>query len=179
MKLYYEYCKSYKLNQNNCDGFIDVVDDLYFSEEVQSLRQYEQHLDIDRLSHITSVSYLSYVIAKNVGADYVKAARSAVLHDLFYYDWRDGETGKWHRLHGYKHPKYAALNASELNESISEEELKVIRRHMWPLTLLPPSSRIGMIVCFADKYCATIEVLYSVNKKYKNRILKDIEGIEV
>ena len=60
MNLYYEYCKSYKLNKDNSDGFFDVVGDLYFTDEVQSLKQYEQHLDIDRLSHVTSVSYLSY-----------------------------------------------------------------------------------------------------------------------
>ena len=177
MKLYFEYCKSYKLNKNNSNGFFDVIEDLYFTREVQSLRQYEQHLDIDRLSHVTSVAYLSYVIAKKYGTDYRKAARSAVLQDLFYYDWRDGETGKWHKLHGYKHPKYAALNAAELNKTISETELDAIKRHMWPLTLLPPKSKVGLIVCFADKYCASIEVLYSINKKIKKRITKDIEGI--
>lgn len=177
MNLYYEYCKSYKLNRENSAAFFNAVDDLYFSNEVQSLSQYEQHLDIDRLSHITSVAYLSYVISEKLGIDCRKAARSAVLHDLFYYDWRDGETGKWHRLHGYKHPEYAALNAAELNKDISEIELNAIRRHMWPLTLLPPSSKIGIVVCFSDKYCAAIEVLYSLNKNIKQKILNDIEGI--
>lgn len=177
MNLYYEYCKSYKLNKDNSDGFFDVVGDLYFTDEVQSLKQYEQHLDIDRLSHVTSVSYLSYKIAKKLNADSDLCARSAVLHDLFYYDWRDGETGKWHKLHGYKHPKYAALNAIELNSKITDTEIKAIRSHMWPLTLMPPTSKAGMILCFSDKYCAAIEVFYSINKKIKNRIIKDIEGV--
>lgn len=177
MNLYYEYCKSYKLDGENCDGFFDVVGDLYYTDEVQSLKQFEQHLDIDRLSHITSVSYLAYKISRQLGLDYRKAARSAVLHDLFYYDWRDGVTGKWHKLHGYKHPKYAALNAAELNKNISKEEIDAIRKHMWPLTLLPPSTKEGLVVCFSDKYCAAIEVLYSINKKYKQKILEDIEGI--
>ena len=177
--LYYEYCKSYKLNNDNSEGFFDVVGDLYFSNEVQSLKQYEQHLDIDRLSHITSVAYLAYKISKHLTLDYKKAARGAVLHDLFYYDWRDGVNGKWHRLHGYKHPKYAALNAKELNKNISKEEIDTIKKHMWPLTLLPPSTMEGLVVCFADKFCATIEVLYSVNKKYKQKFLEDIKGLDI
>lgn len=179
MNLYKEYCKSYRLNPNNCDGFLECVKDIYFSNEVQSLKQYEQHLDIDRLSHITSVSYLTYILCKRFGLDYKKAAKSAVMHDLFYYDWRDGVTGKWHKLHGYKHPYYAALNAKELYPEISDKEVKIIKRHMWPLTVLPPSSKEGLIVCFCDKYCATIEVLYSINKNYKEKILKDIEGLKL
>ena len=64
MNLYEEYCKSNKLSSENNDGFFDVVGDLYFTEEVQSLKQYEQHLDIDRLCHVTSVAFLAYKIAK-------------------------------------------------------------------------------------------------------------------
>lgn len=179
MNLYKEYCKSYKLSKENAKDFFDVVDDIYFTDEVQSLKQYEQHLDIDRLSHITSVAYLTYKISKKLSLDFEKSTRSAVMHDLFYYDWRDGETGKWHRLHGYKHPYYSALNAKELYPEISEKEIKIIKRHMWPLTILPPSSKEGLIVSFCDKYCANIEVLYSVSKKYKEKILRDIEGINL
>lgn len=178
-RLYDEYCKTYALNKNNSDGFLETVEKLYYSDEVQSLAAYEQHLDIDRLQHITAVAYLSYKICKHFGWDYKSAARGATMHDLFYYDWRDGNSGKWHKLHGYKHPRYAALNAKELYPEINELEINIISRHMWPLTIIPPKHKEGFVVSLADKYCATRELMYSLNKKYKKRFLADVERISV
>lgn len=176
-KIYNEYCKTYKLSEKNSDGFFHCVNDIYNSDEVQSLAQYEQHLDINRLQHITSVAYLSYKICKHFGWDFRSAAKSAVMHDLFYYDWRDGTDGKWHRLHGYKHPYYAAMNAKELYPDITKKELEIISHHMWPLTIAPPTTKEGLIVCLADKYCATRELFYSLSKNYKKKFLNDVENI--
>lgn len=175
--LYNEYCRSYKLNNDNDDGFLEVVKDVYFTKEVQSLKQYEQHLEIDRLQHITTVAYLSYKICKKLNLDYKSAAKAAVMHDLVYYDWRDGETGGWHCLHGYKHPNYACLNAKELFPGLTAKEEDIIRRHMWPLTVIPPKYREGFVVTFADKYCATIEVYYSINKKFREKFNKTIKEL--
>lgn len=175
--LYKTYCTAYRLNRENDEGFFEVVGPLYDSDEVQSLKQYEQHLEIDRLQHITSVSFVAYVICKRLGLDYRSAAIGAVMHDLFYYDWRDGETGKWHKLHGYKHPKYASLNAKELYPELTKKQAEIIRCHMWPLTLRLPKSPEGFIVSLSDKYCATRELLYSLNKNYRERFLRDVEEI--
>ena len=177
-KLYYEYCKSYTLTDANSDGFFDVVGRIYQTDEVQSLKQYEQHLEIDRLQHILGVAYLSYKICKKLGWDYKSAANAAMMHDLVYYDWRDGFTGGWHKLHGYKHPKLAEMNARELCGEISALESDIIKKHMWPLTVIPPRYKEGFVVTFADKYCATREVLYSVNKKYKAKFLNDVEVLK-
>ena len=145
INLYEEYCKTYTgLTYENSDGFLETVGDIYFSEEVQSLAQFEQHLEIDRLQHITGVAYLAYKICKDNGLNYRDAARAAVMHDLVYYDWRDGETGGWHRLHGYKHPKLACLNATELCGTIPDSQKDIIMRHMWPLTVLLPNSKDAM-----------------------------------
>ena len=177
-RLYQTYCKAYRLNRENDEGFFDTVGDLYTSDEVQSLKQYEQHLEIDRLQHITSVSFLAYKTCKKLGLDYKSAARAATMHDLFYYDWRDGESGKWHKLHGYKHPKYAALNAKELYPALSRKERDIITHHMWPLTLAMPNSPEGFVVSLSDKFCATMELLYSTNKRYKQKFLRDLEGLD-
>ncbi|MGN1418076.1 MAG: HD domain-containing protein [Acutalibacteraceae bacterium] len=176
-KLYNEYCKTYKLTDDNSDRFFEFVKDIYFSDEVQSLAQYEQHLDINRLQHITSVAYLSYKICKHFGWNFKSAAKCAMMHDLFYYDWRDGTSGKWHRLHGYKHPHYAAMNAKELCPDLSKKEAEIISHHMWPLTIAPPTSVEGLVICLADKYCAANELRYSLSKNYKERFLKKVEKI--
>lgn len=175
IELYKEYCKTYQgLNKNNSDGFIETVEDILFSDEIQSLAQYEQHLEIDRLQHIISVAYISYILSKKLKLNYKEATRAAVMHDLVYYDWRNGETGKWHRLHGYKHPKLACLNAKELCGEITKIEEDTIKKHMWPLTVALPKYKEGWVLIFSDKYCATREMLYSTNRKYKAKFLKDI-----
>lgn len=166
-KLFDAYVRSYKLDSVKDKEFFELVSDLYFSPQVQSLAQYEQHLDINRLQHVTSVSYLSYLISKKLGWDYRMITRGTLLHDLFYYDWRD-PTGNWHRPHGYKHPKFALLNAVELDTTLNEIQKDMIRHHMFPLTL-PPVHKEGFVVVFADKYCANRELIYSLSKNYKNK----------
>lgn len=176
-KLYKAYTKSYKLTKNNSDGFLTLAGTLINTDEVQSLKQYEQHLDIDRLQHILSVSFLSYKICKKLGWDYKSATRGAVMHDLVYYDWRDGETGGWHKLHGYYHPARAEMNARELCADLNKKESDIIKKHMWPLTIAPPKYKEGFVVTFCDKYCATRELMYSLNKSYKSKFLNDVERI--
>ena len=176
-KLYKEYAKTYKLSPENSDGFYSVVGDLLDTEEILSMKEYEQHLEIDRLQHILGVSYLSYKICKKLGWDFKSAARAGIMHDLVYYDWRDGVTGGWHRLHGYKHPRLAVMNATELCGTINDIEYDAIIRHMWPLTLKLPKYKEGYVIIFADKYCATREMMYSLNEKYKEKFLSYVEGI--
>ncbi len=176
-RLYKEYLKTFKLTPENSDGFHTAVGDLLESEEVLSMKQYEQHLQIDRLQHVTSVAYICYKISKKLSWDYTSAARAGIMHDLVYYDWRDGTTGKWHRLHGYKHPRLAAMNAKELCPLLNKIEYDAIIKHMWPLTLKLPKYKEGYVIIFADKYCAAREMMYSLSEKYKNKFLCDIEGI--
>lgn len=176
--LYREYLKTYKnLNENNSHGFFDVVGDLIDTEEVLSLKQYEQHLEIDRLQHVLGVAYISYLLSKKLGWDCKAAARSGVMHDLVYYDWREKQGGEWHHGHGYKHPKLACLNAKELCPDLSDREADIIKKHMWPFTLALPKYKEGYVIIFADKYCATRELMYSLSKKYKTKFLKDVEEL--
>lgn len=143
------------------EAFMRYAGSLYNTDEVQGLEKYEQHLLINRLQHITAVARVAVEICEKLGVSPESAAKGAVMHDLFYYDWRDGENGKWHCLHGYKHPRYSALNAKQLYPELTRREEKIILRHMWPLTVLPPESVQGLAVSLADKYCATLELLYS------------------
>lgn len=174
-KLYKDYIKSYKLTKENSDGFLELMEELLSTEEIQSLKQYEQHLEIDRLQHILGVAFMSYKICRKFGWDYKAAARGGTMHDLVYYDWRDGETGGWHRLHGYYHPSRALMNARELCSDLTDKEADIIKKHMWPLTVVPPKYKEGFVVTFCDKYCATRELMYSLSDKYKQRFLSETE----
>ena len=163
MSLYGDYKHSFTLSKEYDKEFFDTVGDLYFTGEVQGMKIYPQHATVNRLDHITSVTYLSYVVCGKLGLDRVSAARGAVLHDLFYYDWHDGDWS--HRPHGYRHPGFAAENAKILNPALTKKEENIIRRHMWPLTVLPPSSPEGFVVSLCDKYCATAELIRAKREK--------------
>ena len=161
-KLSRAYLRSFGLNpENNASEFFECISDLYATEEVQSLKQYEQHLQINRLDHIRSVAYISYLACRKLGLNYREATRGAILHDLFYYDWRDKNSHP--RPHGYLHPGIALNNARELcGDKLTRLEANTIKRHMFPLTPIPPRYPEGLIVSMADKYCATWELYLSL-----------------
>jgi uncharacterized protein len=171
-KLNDAYVFSYKAEKLKNTAFWECIEDLYNTEEVQSLAQFEQHLDIDRLQHILSVSYISFRICRRMGWDYKTASRGAMLHDLFYYDWRENDWS--HRPHGYLHPSFALKNARVLCGELDKVTENIIIRHMWPLTPTPPRYKEAFAVSMSDKYCATKELFISLSKKYRSNFYKKL-----
>ena len=174
-KLFDLFVRSYALSPEKEPEFFQLVGDLYATDEVQSMRVYPQHSVANRLDHIRAVTYISYVLSKKFSLDVKKCSRAALLHDLVYYDWHDPDMS--HRPHGYRHPAFAAMNAKLLCPDLSKKEERIILRHMWPLTILPPSSREGFIVTFADKYCASTEMKISNKQKHKNKFNEKLSQI--
>lgn len=43
---------------------------------------------------------------------------------------------------------------------LTEREKEIIRKHMWPLTVVPPTCREAWIVTAADKWCSMLETLH-------------------
>ncbi len=169
MSLLKIYAQSYKLSPERQPEFFDIISDYYYTEEVQSLRIYCHHDYINRLTHVMSVTYMSYALSKKAGLDYKSATIGALLHDLFFYDWHDDD--RVHRPHGYKHPRFALQQARKLtNNSLTHKEENIILRHMFPLTLTPPSSKEGVIVSLSDKYCATVELIIAKHPKLGDKI---------
>ncbi len=175
-KLFENYVKSYCLDKIDSGEFFDIVGDLYYSDEVQGLAKYPQHSSINRLDHIRSVTYMSYVYSKKLSLDYVAATRAAMLHDLFYYDWHDGEW--WHRPHGLRHPGFALVNARLLCGAEVDERIgNSILRHMWPLTVIPPKYAEGYALTIADKICASLELYYTKTPERREKLSRMIDQI--
>lgn len=166
-KLYKAYISSYKMDTASWRDYLDAAGDIYNSPQLKSLEKYEQHFKINRLQHIRSVAYLSFLVSRKLGLNYVEAARAATMHDLFYYDWREDDLS--HKLHGYRHPGFALKNAYYLCGTLSPRERDIIKKHMWPLTVLPPKYPESYVVTAMDKYCAAIEMYYSFSKKYRDK----------
>jgi uncharacterized protein len=164
-KLYSAYILSFHPDKLEGSVFMSCIADLYKTPQVQSLNEFEQHLEINRLQHITSVSYLSFRMCRKLDLDWRTAARGGILHDLYYYDWRENDWS--HRPHGYLHPLFALKNARELCGPLDKKTENIIIRHMWPLTPVPPLFKEAFIVSIADKYCATKELYISLSKSYR------------
>jgi len=172
-KLFQAYIDSYHPEKMVNSEFMECIADLYCRPEVQGLKEFEQHLEINRLQHIISVAYLSYYMSKKLSLNWRIAARGGILHDLFYYDWREDDWS--HRPHGYLHPGFALRNARELCGPLDKKTENIIIRHMWPLTPIPPKYKEAFIVSMADKYCAVKELYVSLSKHYRARFYKLIE----
>ena len=173
-KLFNAYVDSYKMDSEAWNDFLSVAGDIYNSPQLQKLSEFEQHLKINRLQHIRSVAFLSFLISRKLKLNYKETARAATMHDLFYYDWREDDLS--HKLHGLRHPSFALKNAYYLCGTLTKKEKDIIKRHMWPLTVIPPLYLESYIVSAMDKYCVTIEMAYSLSENYRKK-LDEILGI--
>lgn len=154
-------------NSNIAKEFKECVSDIIFSNEVQSLKNYTQHMYTSRFQHCLNVSYYSFIIARKLGLDAYSAARAGLLHDLYYYDWKTNEDRPYEGNHAKIHPIIALENTKNLiytNEDIED----AILHHMWPLKTSHPSSKIGWIVQACDKYCALLEIYSNTLKRIYN-----------
>ncbi|QZN89254.1 HD domain-containing protein [Vagococcus lutrae] len=147
--------------------YLSLVEDLLETEEVQKLSEFKQHRYATRLSHSISVSYISYKVVKKLNGDARATARAGLLHDLFYYDWRDTKFDEG--THAYVHPRIAVKNAEKLTE-LSDLERDIIIKHMWLATIAPPRYKESFVVTFVDKYCATHESLMPVFRRAKRKM---------
>lgn len=85
--------------------------------------------------------------------------RGALLHDYFLYDWHDKDHVGIQNLHGFFHPNVALTNA-EAEYKLTNRQKDIIKKHMWPLTVVPPMCREAWIVSIADKYCSFMETAH-------------------
>jgi uncharacterized protein len=154
--------------------------DYLIHEEIRRLNQvprfrrthcFVQHGGISVFDHSVSVARLGCRIAERLHfrVDYASLVRGALLHDYFLYDWHD--KAPWHRWHGFRHP-YIAWKNAKADFRLTRKESIIILRHMFPLTVIPPSCVEGWVVCVADKLCATEEI----SRHIADRIMKTIIG---
>jgi uncharacterized protein len=142
--------------------FIDTARPLLELPEVAKLSQYNHHRGKTRLEHVKEVAYLSFLWGKRLSLDSEAIVRGALLHDLFYYDWlHEGP-----RLHGFRHHNIALRNAREITP-LTEKEADIIKKHMWPLTVVPPRYMESLVVSLVDTFCSARDYM-NVKKQDKH-----------
>ena len=134
--------------------YMSNVSDVLSSPCIQRLDGFDQHMGTTRLDHSISVSYKSYALARLLGWDYRAAARAGLMHDMFYYNFK--ETDFSAREHCRLHPQIAFRNAKR-NFTLTKLEGDIIKSHMWLATWTLPRHKEAYLVTMVDKYCATVE----------------------
>ena len=152
--------------------FYDIINDIYEHDEFLKLKLHQHH-NSSIYEHVMAVSYFSYRACKFLKLDFRSAARGALLHDFFLYDWRNHDVPDLpaKKFHGIEHPKIAVANAKK-HFILNDIEEDIIRKHMWPLTLVPPKYKESFMVSFADKYLASKEFFDKFKQNNGRRRIK-------
>lgn len=143
-----------KVDWQQDSEYCSYIADLIERPEVLRLRNYIQHHHSDRLTHSISVSYQSYRWAKKFNLNARAVARAGLLHDMFYYDWR--ETKFELGTHAYVHPRVALRNAEKLTK-LSPLEKDIILKHMFGATMELPQYKESFLVDMVDNVAAIQE----------------------
>lgn len=149
--------------------YYEIVQDILQHEEFLKLKDFFHH-NSSIYAHVNDVAYFSYRVSKYFKLDYRSAARGALLHDFFLYDWRNHDAPDLPRekFHGLAHPAIAVANAKRYFK-VNDIEEDIIKKHMWPLTLVPPKYKESYIVSFADKYLSSKEFINEYKKRLNER----------
>lgn len=147
------------LSKENQEYYDLCVKDLLNFDTVASMSAYIQHGKISCLDHCLAVADISYRVAcyYKLNLDKRSLIRGALLHDYFLYDWH--EKGGGHRLHGFTHAKRALRNALR-DFKLNQIEIDIIKKHMWPLTVVPPKYKEALLVNLVDNYCSLYETIH-------------------
>lgn len=155
-------------NDTLANEYIHCIHDLLQIDEIQKLKNYSQHMNTTRFQHSVNVSYYTFLIARKLGLDACSAARAGILHDFYFYDWRDIEKNDRpiEGRHCSVHPQIALENARKVTKINAIMEDAIVH-HMWPMTLRMPKTKEGWLLQAVDKYCAVSEVLLQGSHKLR------------
>lgn len=145
----------------NIRCFLVCVEDLLYTDQVQSMKDIHHHPGTSCFDHSLFVSYVAFRLARRWRLDYRAAARAGLLHDLYLYDPKERTFthDRYEGLQCFAHPKAALKNAWALCGSLTAKEENIIISHMWPLARKMPRCREAFVVNLADKACASAEVM--------------------
>lgn len=145
------------------DYFYEVANKIITGGRFEEMRKYISHSNFTVYDHCINVAKKCYTYATNhdIKCNLEDLIIGALLHDYYLYDWHEKST--WHKWHGFKHHKFAAVNAVK-DFGVDDRVKNAIQTHMFPLTFWKiPTSKEAWIICVVDKIVATKETF----EKYK------------
>lgn len=148
--------------------------DIIQSDRFKKAWDVDHHVDYNVAAHSLEAAGYALKIAKWFSARGVKVnkrevVRATLLHDIGMTEDRVHRSPSYRKA--YLHPKEGYRIAEE-EYSANRTELEAIRRHMWPVCLIPPVHLTGWIVLMADKASASREAKETAKHRAENKIKK-------
>ena len=144
------------------NDFDRIIQDILSHDDIRMLDSINHH-GSSILDHSMKVARLAWKWGNRLHLDSRSLARGALLHDFFLYDWNRESLHphkrfyEIHKMHGFTHPVTALNNAKE-RFHLNRIERDIIKRHMFPLTLIPPRYPESWLVMIIDKIVAVSEL---------------------
>lgn len=143
--------------------YLNIVYDILENDEFSKLIDTKHH-GFNRFNHVLSVSYTSYLYAKDKNLDYKKLARMGLLHDFFTEDSNYISIERMMSI--FLHPNKSVKNSLKYFK-LTNKEINMIKAHMFPITFTIPTSKEAFILIYFDKKMAILETLGVIRSNIK------------
>lgn len=134
--------------------YYNITKEILEHPEFIKRKGYKHHGEISVYDHCLAVSYKSYKACKLFQLDYKSAAIGGLLHDFYYKPWQEcNEKKPLFKKHGFVHATEALENSKKFfPKKINKRVENIIKRHMFPLNIVPPRYKESWIITVMDKY---------------------------
>ena len=160
-----------RINKEEFNEWFDYVKEILQNNEFQKRKLFFHHAHITVWEHSINVSYSCFIVAKKFNLDKRVCAIAGILHDFYPYAWlyneqlamldngiyvsEVGKKNKFFKQHGFTHASLAAKNYLKYFYYLQDVKItNSIRRHMFPLNIVPPKYIEGYVLTIVDKYIA-------------------------
>ena len=149
------------ISKENIAEFKEIIKDITENSNVTALKDHIQHINSSRYAHCEEVALYTFLICKKLKLDYISATRGAMLHDFYFYNWRNKHVEGQKKFHLFRHPRIALENALDIFD-LNDMEKDIIIKHMWPVTIAIPKYKETFILSLVDKYFAIAEAFIKI-----------------
>lgn len=150
------------------DEWFKITKEVLLNDEFQKRKYFMHHHNLSVWDHSILVSFKAFKIARAIGADDRICALAGLLHDFYEQAWLYSEElaqiddGKYlkeigvkkplFKMHGFTHGANAAKNYVKFFPHLEDERITdSIKKHMFPMTIIPPKYIEGYILTSVDK----------------------------
>lgn len=164
-----EIIMSKKLHADIMNEIMSVGHDIVFSHRFCQCLNHPHHFHTTVGAHTINVAIkallICYWLDKHcVQTDHTRMIFAALGHDLAMPHTKRLYGKKAAFITAWGHPIDSAKIANDLVD-IHTKTAKAIKRHMWPLCIIPPTSLEGWVLTIADKWAAIQEIVQRRSRK--------------
>ncbi len=176
------------------EDWLKIVENILLNDEFQRRKMFLHHHKMSVWDHSILVSFKAFIVGRYFNADLRVCAIAGLLHDFYSQAWisteelEEFENGRYVELmkikkplfkrHGFTHAKDAALNYVKYFPELEDKKItNSIKRHMFPLNIIPPRYKEGYIITAIDKWNSvhelpSITVVPKVVHDFQNKAIR-------